>query len=123
MNASLSGSVEDAGHVVHLAGVLVGLHAERNFAFVLVGRRARREVQRAAERVSTEIGALRTAQHLDALHVDQHRVRHAIGHRRDAELVEIVADGVHEGVLARHEVVDAADRDVRGRGCQTVRLR
>ena len=103
--------VEDAGHVVHFARVVIRLDAEADLAFELVGGRLRREVERAAQRVATEIRALRTAQHLDSLHVDQQRVRHTARHRGDAEFIEVVADRVHDGVLAGDEVVDAADRD------------
>jgi hypothetical protein len=101
LNASESGALKMPVTLYISPASWYGLDAERNLALVVVRRCLGREVQRAAEGVAAEVRALRPAQDLDSLHVDEHRIGNAARHRRDAELVEIVADRIDERVLAR----------------------
>nr|ART40412.1 K711 [uncultured bacterium] len=80
-------------------------HATAKFA----GRRLGDDAQRAAFGVAAEQSALRSAQHLDALHIEQRRVQALLAAQIDA--VDIDADALITRGLVGVERHDAANAD------------
>ncbi len=89
---------------------VVAAVVETDFAVPLVAGLLGDHVDRAADGIATEVRALRTAQHFDALEVDDLRIAGA-GH--DVELVDVerVGRGPHVGVLVQL-VADTAHAQV-----------
>src|SRR3990167_2199654 len=63
-------------------------------------------------RVAPKIGALRAAQHFEALVVLRLRVDDAVRNGPDAQFVDVVADRIGDGHFAEVDVADAANREV-----------